>query len=533
VRGRVLKRWNGWGEESVSLAVPPATARLLEARIGPGTPPKDARLADVVAGAPPTRLAPGRLVTTDAEARVRHARGQSLPDWIALRSGRLGALPDAVAHPECDDDVRELLAMARAGVRLIPYGGGTSVVGGVNPAPGDAPVLTVDLARMSRLLDLDETSRLATFGAGVLGPDLEAALRARGHTLGHFPQSFEHSTLGGWVATRSSGQESRGYGRIEDLFAGGRLEAPSGTLVMPPFPASAAGPDVRQMVLGSEGRLGILTEATVRVTPIAEREEVRAYLFAGAGRAIAATRALAQTRLPLSMLRLSLAEETETAFLLAGASISARALDAWLGLRGVRGGRCLLLAGASGEEAPVARALTAAKDVVLASRGVPGPAAIGRRFLRDRFRGPYLRNALWELGYAVDTLETATTWEKVPGLVAAVERALSSSLEALGERLHVFTHLSHAYPSGSSAYTTYVFRAAAPEETLKRRELAKRAASEAIVRAGGTISHQHGVGSDHLPYLAAEKGELGVASLAALTRVFDPDGAMNPGKLVL
>ncbi|HKC24330.1 MAG TPA: FAD-binding oxidoreductase [Thermoanaerobaculia bacterium] len=532
MRGGSLKRWNGWGDESVSLAVPPAAARLLEARIGPGAPPKDAALADVVAGAPPPRLAPGRLVTTDAETRVRHARGQSLPDWIALKSGRLGALPDAVAYPESDADVRELLAMARAGVRLVPYGGGTSVVGGVNPAPGDAPVLTIDLARVNGLLDLDETSRLATFGAGILGPDLEAALRARGYTVGHFPQSFEHSTLGGWVATRSSGQESRGYGRIEDLFAGGRLEAPSGTLVMPPFPASAAGPDVRQMILGSEGRLGIVTEATVRVTPIAAREEVRAFFFSGDERALAATRALAQTRLPLSMLRLSLAEETESALLLAGAGPTARALDAWLALRGVKAGRCLLLAGASGEEAPVARALAAAEDLVLSARGVPGPAALGRRFLRDRFRGPYLRNALWDLGYAVDTLETATTWEKVPALVAAVEHALSSSLEALGERLHVFTHLSHAYPSGSSAYTTYVFRAAEPDATLRRWELAKRAASEAIVRAGATISHQHGVGSDHLPYLAAEKGELGVASLAALARVFDPAGAMNPGKLV-
>ncbi len=278
-----MRRWNGWGDDTITYPLHDAGLRFLESRVGPGIPQHDAAFEAVVAQVPPSRLPPpdGRPhVTADPAERVRHGRGQSLPDWLALRSGRLGAVPDGVAYPTSDAEVRELIGYAQtAGVRLIPYGGGTSVVGHINATPGDRPVLTVDLARLNRLLHFDALSGLATFGAGVTGPDLEAQIRVRGCTLGHFPQSFEYSTLGGWIATRSSGQQSLGYGRIERLFAGGKLEAPAGTLVLPSFPASAAGPDLRELALGSEGRLGIITEATVRVTPFPQVEEFRAVFF--------------------------------------------------------------------------------------------------------------------------------------------------------------------------------------------------------------------------------------------------------------
>ncbi len=275
-----MRRWNGWGEESVRCPVAEPARRFLESRLGPGIRPTDAALEDVTRRIPSSRLPPHPLISTDAETRVRHALGQSLPDWIALRSGRIAAFPDGVAFPTNSGQVRELLAYAAgAGARVIPYGGGSSVVGHLTVLPEFGPALSVDLCRMNRLLALDEESGLATFQAGVRGPDLEAALRARGFTLGHFPQSFEHSTLGGWVATRSAGQFSLGLGRIEDLFAGGLLETPAGPLVLPPFPASAAGPDLRQVVLGSEGRLGILTEAVVRVRRVPRRERFLAVFF--------------------------------------------------------------------------------------------------------------------------------------------------------------------------------------------------------------------------------------------------------------
>ena len=208
-----MKLWNGWGTEGTPYHLAPSSAQYLESIVGKGSPTPDAQLENVLATVPPSRLVPHPLVNTDAEERVRHARGQSLPDWIAMRSGQVGAFPDGVAYPLTDQDVQSLLVYARdTTTRLIPYGGGSSVVGHVNVIPGDQPVLTVDLTRMAGLLDLDETSQLATFGAGIRGPLLEEALNGKGYTLGHFPQSFEYSTLGGWVASRSVGTQCFYYG---------------------------------------------------------------------------------------------------------------------------------------------------------------------------------------------------------------------------------------------------------------------------------------------------------------------------------
>ncbi len=529
-----MRRWNGWGDDTIPYPLPGNAPAFLDERLGPGTPPRDAAFAQVVATVPPGRLPLHPLVNAEPAERLRHARGQSLPDWVALRSGRVAAFPDGVAYPLTESDVAELLAFAGpAGARLIPYGGGTSVVGHINPEPGDAPVLTVNLRRMNGLLRFDSVSQLATFGAGVAGPELEAQLRARGFTLGHFPQSFEYSTLGGWVATRSCGQQSLGYGRIESLFAGGTLLSPAGALRLPPFPASAAGPDLRQLVLGSEGRLGILTEATVRVTPLPEHEEFHAIFFPDFTGGMTAVRQIVQGRWPLSLLRLSTPRETQTTLALAGHERLIGLLEALLSVRGVGGEKCLLLCGFTGRAATVRETREQVLSLCREQGGVSAGRRFGAQWIEGRFRTPYLRNTLWELGYAVDTLETATTWDNVPRLLGQIEAALSTALSDRGERAHIFTHLSHVYPQGASIYTTYLFRLAAdPDETLDRWRALKGAASRAIVAGGGTISHQHGVGRDHAPYLAAEKGQLGLDTLAAAARCFDPDGRMNPGVLL-
>jgi alkyldihydroxyacetonephosphate synthase len=473
-------------------------------------------------------------VHTDPLDRVRHARGQSLPDWIALRSGALDAFPDGVAYPRTERDVHDLLGYARSsGASIIPYGGGTSVAGHVNPMLGDAPVLTVDISRMQRLRHLSKVNRLATFEAGVSGPVLEAQLRAQGYTLGHFPQSFEFSTLGGWVATRSAGQQSLGYGRIEHLFAGGRLEAPAGNMVLRSFPASAAGPDLRALVLGSEGRLGIITEATVRIARLPEREEFHAVFFRDWHSGLSTARTLAQLGVRLSMLRLSTTAETTTLLTLGGHSAQVRLLEFFLRARGLGAERCMMLLGFTGRRSSVEASIHEALRIARHQGGVHLGQALGRQWQKSRFRVPYLRNALWDSGYAVDTVETAVEWDRAPGLVTAIEEALRGGLQGEEERVHVTTHLSHVYPSGSSIYTTFIFRIAAdPDTTLGRWRTLKSAASEAIVRLGGTISHQHGVGTDHLPYLQAEKATLGLGALRALCAQFDPEGLMNPGKLV-
>lgn len=529
-----MKRWNGWGDTAVRYPLPEKAGEFLTELVGNPTLPQDASLADVVATVPESRLPVHPLIQTEAETRLKHARGQSFPDWVALRSGQIAAFPDGVAFPQIEADVRTLLQFARShDVKLIPYGGGTSVAGHINPEPGERPVLTVNLQRLSRLTALDSTSQLATFGAGVAGPEMEAQLRAKGYTLGHFPQSFEYSTLGGWVATRSSGQQSRGYGRIEDLFAGGKLLAPAGDLVMPPLPASAAGPDLRQLVLGSEGRLGIITEATVRISPLPERESFNAIFFPDFEAGKTAVRQMLQADIPLSMLRLSTGVETETTLKLAGHEVLIGTLERLLSLRGVDEGKAMLLLGFSGNSHIVSTARKEAVNLAKEQGGIHVGQQFGNQWQKGRFRTPYLRNALWDLGYGVDTLETAVTWNQVDTTLNDIERSLREAMANFDEQLHVFTHLSHMYATGCSIYTTYLFRLAADSaENLARWTAMKTAASEAIVRHSGTISHQHGVGKDHRPYLAAEKGELGIATLQALTRQYDPVGIMNPATLV-
>ncbi len=530
-----MRRWNGWGEETMSSPLSPAAATFIKDAIGPGIPLRDATFEEVRARVPPSRLPTHPLISADPAERVRHARGQSLPDWIALRSGCIDTFPDGVASPEGESEVRDLIRYAcETGAQLIPYGGGTSVVGHINPLPGDRPVLTIDLKRMSRLDNMDEANHLATFGTGVTGLHLEAQLRAYGYTLGHFPQSFEYSTLGGWIATRSSGQQSLGYGRIEQLFAGGRMETPSGTLEVQPFPASATGMDLREIVLGSEGRLGILTEATIRVTPLPEQEQFLVVFFPDWERGIAAGRQMLQMRLPLAMLRLSTPMETKTNLVLAGHERFMWTLEHALALRGVGNNKCMLLMGMAGCKAVVTSARKEALGIAGELKGVSAGRVLGAQWHKNRFRTPYLRNTLWSMGYAVDTVETATTWDRVPVLVEAIEVALRGGLAEDDEKVHVFSHLSHLYRHGSGIYTTYLYRIASnPAETLHRWQVLKEAASRAIIAQHGTISHQHGVGTDHQRYLMTEKGELGLAAMRQLYKHFDPQGMMNPGKLVV
>jgi alkyldihydroxyacetonephosphate synthase len=532
-----MRRWNGWGDDTIEVPVGEGALRFLAEQLGPGTAPVDAAFDAVCAQLAPPRLPPHPLVDTAPAVRLTHALGQSLQDWLRLRYGRIETAPDGVAFPESADEVRELLRFAvKNGAAVVPYGGGTSVCGHLDAAHG-RPTLSVDMGRMRAMTALDRDSLLATFGAGVAGPDLEAQLRAHGYTLGHFPQSFEYSTLGGWVVTRSSGQQSLRYGRIEQLFAGGRMETPQGLLEIPSFPASAAGPDLRELVLGSEGRMGILTEATVRISPVPAFEAFHAVFLPDWERAELAVRAIVQARLGLSMLRLSNAVETATMLTLAvhgkTSEKQVALLETLLRLRGAGEGKCMLLVGASGEKGQARAALAAALKIARRHGGVHAGRGLGERWKKNRFRNVYLRNAAWARGYAIDTVETALDWPRVTPAMRAVESAAEAALAADGERVHAYTHLSHLYPQGASVYTTFIWRLAGDYDAdLARWRRLKTAVSDAIVASGGTISHQHGVGLDHAPWLHHEKGALGMEALGALFRQFDPDGSMNPGKLL-
>ncbi|MEX2473889.1 FAD-binding oxidoreductase [Marinobacter sp.] len=529
-----MRRWNGWGDDQFNLELPANGSAFLAERIGRAQPLPDATLASVLARVPETRLPQHDKVMTDAETRVRHARGQSLADWLAMRSGEFGVFPDGVAFPENSEDARELLEWAaQTGATVIPYGGGTSVAGHINPNQSDKPVLTISLARMNRLLDLDHESHIATFGAGTPGPLLEAQLKAEGYTLGHFPQSFELSTIGGWVASRSSGQQSLRYGRIEQLFAGGRMETPRGSLTIPTIPASSAGPDIREMIMGSEGRMGLITEVKVRVSPLPEKEAFHVIFFPSWAAARDASRSLVQSRVQLSMIRVSNARETETQLALAGHEKLIGTLEKYLAFRGVADGKCMMTLGLTGSKTQCRAALREVRRNSKAHRGVYTGTHMGRKWAVKRFTMPYLREALWQMGFAVDTLETATDWDNVDNMINRVEDNLRHGLSEEGEAVHVFTHLSHFYTQGCSIYTTYVFRAADDYATTHARwQKLKQSTSQLIVENRGTISHQHGVGKDHAPYLPVEKGELGMEAIRSLCDLFDPDARLNPGTLL-
>ncbi|MBV1922100.1 MAG: FAD-binding oxidoreductase [Pseudomonadales bacterium] len=531
-----MKRWNGWGDDKNDLdfKLSESAQGFLEGLIGKSTALPDATLDQVMAKVPESRLPEHELVTLDAEERIRHSRGHSLPDWLALRSGDFGVFPDGVAYPESSEQVQTLLKYAQDhDVDVIPYGGGTSVVGHINPEAEGRPVLTIDMTRMNTLMDLNVESQIATFGAGTVGPDVESQLKAKGYTLGHYPQSWELSTIGGWVASRSSGQQSMRYGRIEQMFAGGRIETLDGTLDIPTIPASSAGPDVREMFMGTEGRMGIITEVKVRVTPLAEKEAFHVVFFPTWEIAVKAVREIVQNKVQLSMMRLSNQVETFTQLKLAGNEQVIAVLEKLLEFRGAGGEKTMFTFGVTGSKAQCKSALKIAMQIAKKYDGVGTGSLLGKRWEHSRFRSPYLRHGLWEAGFAVDTMETAVDWGRVPETVASIEKAISGALSEEKERVHVFTHLSHMYGQGSSIYTSYIYRCGSTyEETYARWEKTKAAGAEAIVKSGGTISHQHGVGKDHAKYLLAEKGPLGIKAIQGLVDTFDPKHQMNPGKLL-
>jgi alkyldihydroxyacetonephosphate synthase len=537
-----MRRWNGWGDQEKDYPLPPSAASYLAAYLGEVHPPADISLQEVLPSIPESRLKGldndshlEAMISLEAETRLRHSHGQSLPDWIALRSGQIGPVPDGVAFPRTAEDVNCLLKYAyQHELLFIPYGGGTSVVGHINPPMNMGPVLTVDLSHLNQLEDLDEESRLATFGAGASGPQIEDQLNPLGYTLGHYPQSFEYSTLGGWIATRSSGQQSYYYGRIEDLFAGGTIDTPMGILELPAVPASAAGPDLSQLILGSEGRLGVITRATVRVRALPKSEHFYGAIFHDWHGGCEAAREIVQSNVSLSMLRLSNALETETTLMLSGRDTLVNWAQRGLNILGYGDQRTLLIYAVTGDARPTTLSRRRANSIIRSHGGLPTGSAIGNIWKKSRFSTPYLRNSLWVKGYALDTLETAVPWSSVTETTRSILKALQGSITDPGERVLAFAHLSHVYRDGASIYVTFMFpRASQPEETLRRWQRLKSAASRAILDRGGTISHQHGVGSDHARYLPQEKGPVGMDILKTIQERVDPKSLLNPGKLML
>jgi alkyldihydroxyacetonephosphate synthase len=537
-------RWWGWGVDEDAIELPPAAEELLRGELGLDGGERGLRveLAEV-------RLAQSRLADADRQAltavvgadgladdhatRVAHAAGRSYPDLIHLRAGDGSGAPDAIVYPSDSAQLAPLLAAcARQGIAVVPFGGGTSVVGGVEALTGDHhAAISLDLSRLNRVIAVDKTSLTAIVEPGLFGPELERQLGAAGVTLGHFPQSFEYSTVGGWVATRSAGQASSGYGRIDELVEAVRCVTPAGELATLDTPASAAGPALRELVVGSEGVLGVISSATLRVRPAPAERHYEGWSFASFEAGLEAYRALEQSGATPDVARLSDEEETRLTMALGSSGGLAERLGRlYLRVSGHERG-CIAFTGFDGDSDGVAARRGRAAEILRAAGAVPLGTRPGRSWLRSRFAGPYLRDDLMDRGVMVETLETATTWSNLRVLYAAVGDALRTALAERGTPPAVMCHVSHLYPSGASLYFTFIARQEQGAE-LDQWRAAKHAACDAIVAAGGTITHHHAIGRDHSAWMPAEVGELGVDVLRAVKDRVDPTGIMNPGKLL-
>ncbi|GAA1421533.1 FAD-binding oxidoreductase [Streptomyces thermospinosisporus] len=523
--------WSGWGDPAKATPLPGTVTGLLHDLLGvkpreaaplaleeltvpdPGLPPAAHRaLADALGGE--------EHVRTDPETRVRHTRGKSTPDLLRIRAGELDDIPAAVLLPASHDEVVAVLrACAEHRLPLVPFGGGTSVVGGLAPERR-GPFVALDLRRMDALLDLDPVSRTATLQPGLRAPRAEALLAEHGFTLGHFPQSFEWATIGGFAATRSSGQASAGYGRFDEMVLSLTLATPEGTLDTGRAPRSAAGPDLRQLILGSEGAFGVITSVTVRIRPVPETRVYEGWRFASFDEGATALRRLAQDGPRPTVLRLS--DETETLVGLAQP-------DA-IGSGGLQSAGCTAVAGYEGTAEDTAHRRERAAAVLRECGGIPLGEEPGERWAHGRYSAPYLRDSLLDAGAFAETLETATFWSRIPGLYTAVRDALTATLTEAGTPPLVMCHISHVYENGASLYFTVV--SAQGEDPVAHWTRAKHAANEAILAAGGTISHHHGVGTDHRDWYVREAGPLGIDALRAVKKRLDPAGLLNPGVLL-
>lgn len=547
-------RWNGWGWTK---ALSPVDGReavwpWIAAALGvPALPHTPAVPLDQV------QLAPSRLEARAREAligvvgaanvrddrfeRASHARGKSYHDLLHLRAGRLDDAPDAVVYPHSADDVvRVVRWVAEHRIALVPFAGGSSVVGGLTGSRANfAAAVALDLTEMNKLLAVDPVSLTATAEAGIYGVDLEAQLNAKGFKHGHHPQSFEFSTLGGWIAARGAGQQSNRYGRAEKWFVGGEVATAKGVWPLPPLPASAAGPDLRALIAGSEGAFGVITSATFRIHHLPAASDYSAFLFPDFASGADAVRKIVQADIPVASMRFSDPDETYffQAFGKVGqsATLKERLQAQFLRSMGLGERPCALILGLEGDGPMVSFARKASRAAIRSCRGVSVGRGPARRWYQGRFHGPYLRDPMMDRGVGIDTLETATTWSNVARLRdevrAALEKAMRETAAVAGGRGLVMAHISHSYPDGASLYFTFLFPRDLKDDIAQWKAI-KTAASDAIVRAGGTISHHHGVGEDHKAWLEAEKSATGIAVLRAIKRELDPAGVLNPGKLI-
>jgi alkyldihydroxyacetonephosphate synthase len=548
-------KWWGWGEEEVAFTHEdkPALAPFLERAIGIDVRRDGSRpVAFADLDIPEPSLSQSLRadleeavgtdhVSTEPLDRVAHARGKSLRDLVRHRRGDVGRLPDVVVRPGTEDEVSAIVRAAiDADAVVIPFGGGTNISGSLEaPAEEERTVVSVDLGRMDQVLAIDDASRLARVQPGVFGPHLEQQLNARGWTVGHFPDSFTHSTLGGWIATRSSGMQSDKYGDAADLTRAVRVVTPTGVLATRPVPHTSTGPSVREMILGSEGRLGVITEATVHVHRVPERRTILGYLFPDWALALAAMHDIAAGEASPSVTRVSDANETQFSFATRKDPspldrVKSKALTTYLERRRDfdLDAMCLSFIGYEGSKAHVARQRKLVGRVVAAHGGLCIGASPGELYDQKKFDTPYIRDYLLDRGALADVSETAAPWKALPIVYDNVMANAQKAFDDLGVHGYIMCHLSHSYHAGACLYFTFGFKPSGDREPLEEYDAVKSAIQQTFVDSGATLSHHHAVGTEHAAWLEQDISAPGVAMLRALFDGVDPGANLNPGKIV-
>ncbi|WP_282004816.1 FAD-binding oxidoreductase [Propioniciclava sinopodophylli] len=549
-------KWWGWGEEGVffNYANKPAFAPFVKKHLGIDLRPRqvdtipfdastvpDSPLPDALRDALVAATASDR-VTTDAHERVVHGHGSSVTELLHVSRFDYGRLPEVVVYPETDDEVAAVLrACVEADAVVVPFGGGTNISRSLQLDPTEArPIVSLDMGLLVGVHELDTESGLARIGAGMLGPDLEEALNARGWTLGHFPDSFTHSTLGGWAATRSSGMQSDKYGDIADIIRGMTVVRPSGTVTLKPVPSESTGPSLREMFIGSEGRLGVITDVWVRVHRLAEERVVVAYMYPTWSDAVDAIHSIAEAEVPTTFVRIS--DAHETAFSLSTQKeavtlkkkVEAKAQEQLWAFMRRRGWdtdqMCISYVCFEGSKGDVDGRR---RDVALIAKrhGAltlgTGPGAL---YDQKKFDTPYLRDFLLEQDVMGDVSETAAPWSRINTLHDSVYVAAQDAFDKLGKQGFIMCHLSHSYHVGACLYFTFAFQAG--EEPDREYATVKTAIQQAFVDNGGTLSHHHGVGMEHAPWMEQVVSTEGVNLMRTLFAATDPGNHLNPGKIV-
>lgn len=527
------RSWWGWGWEELALSDAECVGYGALLPGLPDAPLRAPSVSDLELGAPRV-AAPGSLATVltdDPSERASHAYGKAYRDVVRALHGRVDSPPDLVARPGTEDDVVDVLDWAAgAGVAVVPFGGGSSVVGGVEcTGDGFAGVVSLDLARLDRVLEVDEVSLAARIQAGVLGPSLEDQLRVTGHTLRHFPQSFEFSTLGGWLATRSGGHYATLHTHIDDFVESMRVVTPVGVSESWRLPGSGAGPSPDRLFLGSEGALGVVTEAWMRIQRRPDHRRSASVTFADAGSALAAVRAIAQSGLHPANCRLL--DPGEAA--LSGAG---------------DGGSWVLVLGVESAHHPVDADLDLVAGIARDHHGIvaapagpgtdrAGEPGGGRDRAADAWRSsflrmPYVRDGLARMSALVETFETATTWDRVEALYHDVRAELGEEVRRVtGAPGLINCRFTHVYPDGAAPYFTVVAAGRRGSEVAMWDEL-KAASMEILTRHRATVTHHHAVGRDHRPGYDRQRPEPFAAALAAAKHALDPAGILNPGVLL-